>query len=162
MVKIEATWPYCRDYTMAQPYIEALNQLNEAFKPFGLEAYKILPIRWGIDRWSKFLTTGEERDLEGQIGYIRFSRKISDELDLEFGAYFPRFEYAVSQSKTIYVMKNGKRVFDGMRGKGRDESPVGWLLSAEEMAVFEKWYDDIRLRETDPTVFPPPIKNECF
>jgi hypothetical protein len=37
-------------------------------------------------------------------------------------------------------MKNGKRVFDGMRGKGRDESPIGWLLSAEEMAVFEKWY----------------------
>lgn len=147
---------------MAQPYIEALNQLNEALKPFGLEAYKIRPICRGIDRWSKFLTTGEERDLEGQLAYISFTRRISDELDLEFGAYFPRFEYAVSQAKTLYVMENGKRVFDGMRGKGRDESPVGWLLSEEEMAVFVKWYNNVSLRETDPTVLPPPIKNECF
>jgi hypothetical protein len=161
-VKIEAARVCSKDYTMAQPYIEALNKLNEALKPFELEACKILPIRWGIDRWSKFLTTGEERDLEAQVGYIRFSRKISDELDLEFGAYFPRFDYAVSQSKTLYVMKNGKRVFDGMRGKGCDESPIGWLLSAEEMAVFEKWYQDVSLRETNPTVLVPPIKNECL
>jgi len=147
---------------MAQPYIDARDELNAALKPFQLHVNKILPIRWGIDRWSKFLTTGEERDLEAQVGYIRFSRKISDELDLEFGAYFPRFDYAVSQSKTLYVMKNGKRVFDGMRGKVRDESPVGWLLSAEEMAVFEKWYRDVTLRETNPTVIVPPVKNECL
>jgi hypothetical protein len=83
-------------------------------------------------------------------------------MELEIGAYFPRFDYAVSQSKTLYVMKNGKRVFDGMRGKRRDESPVGWLLSAEEMAVFEKWYQDVSLRETNPTVIVPPVKNECL
>jgi hypothetical protein len=161
-VKIEAASSKYNHYTMAQPYIDAVNQLNEALKPFGLETFGLRHICRGVDRWSKFITTGEERDLEGQLAYISFTRKISDELDLDFGAYFPRFEYAAFQVKRLYLMEYGKRVFDGMRNRGRDESPVGWLLSPEEMAVFVKWYDDIRLGEPEPAVFPPPIKNECF
>ncbi len=130
------------DYTMEQIYIDALDELNAALQPSNLTARKIMPIT-SHDRWSMFLTTGKERDIEGQKGQIIFCRRISDELELEFSIYFPRFEYAVSQRKTFYVMSKGKMVFDGISNRHRDESPVGWILTEEERDVFTKWYTGV-------------------
>jgi hypothetical protein len=127
--------------------VDAKKELNDALAPLGLEASDIRPIDVGRDRWSQFLTTGLERDLSGQKAYITFCRKISDELELSFSAYFPRFEYAVSRYKTLYVMSNGKRYFDGIRGRSKNESIDGWVLTEDERAVFTKWYNDVTLRQ---------------
>ena len=134
----------------AKIYIDAIHELNAALAPFNLVAC-IREVTRERDRWSQFLTTGKERDLEGQKGHIGFDRTISDELTLNFGAYFPRFEYEVSQSKTLYYVHNGKRIFDGIRRRGKDESPAGWLLAAEERAIFTKWYNTVTLRHSDPS-----------
>lgn len=135
----------------AKIYIDAIDELNAALAPYNLVAYKIREVTRERDRWSQFLTTGKERDLEGQKGHISFDRTISDELTLNFGAYFPRFEYEVCQSKTLYYLHNGKRVFDGMRRRAKDESPVGWVLTQKERAIFTKWYNAVTLRHSDPS-----------
>ncbi len=134
----------------AKIYIDAIDELNAALAPFNLVA-SIREVTRERDRWSQFLTTGKERDLEGQKGHIYFERRISDELTLNFGAYFPRFEYEVSQSKTLYYVHNGKRLFDGIRRRGKDESPTGWLLSGKERAIFTKWYNTVTLRHGNPS-----------
>lgn len=79
----------CITNQMCKVYIDAKKELNDALTSLGLEASDIRPIDIGRDRWSQFLTTGRERDIRGQKGYITFRRKISDELELCFGVYFP-------------------------------------------------------------------------
>jgi len=132
---------------MCKVYIDAKKELNDALTSLGLEASDIRPIDIGRDRWSQFLTTGRERDIRGQKGVITFCRKISDELELSFSAYFPRFEYAASRYKTLYVISNGKRYFDGMRGRSKNESMIGWVLTQKERAIFTKWYNIVTLRQ---------------
>ena len=137
----------CITNKMCNVYVDAKKELNDALASLGLEVSHIRAIDIGRDRWSKFLTTGLERDLSGQKGYITFCRKISDELELSFSAYFPRFEYAVSRYKTLYVVSNGKRYFDGIRGRSKNEPILGWVLTQKEWATFTKWYNDLTLRQ---------------
>lgn len=127
-------------------YLDALAELNDGLAAFNLEAVKIRGINVGTDRWSQFITTGKERDLTGQRGCITFCRKISEEIELNFDIYFPRFAYGACQSKTLYYVANGRRIFDGMGRKRRDESVVGWVLSREERAHFTKWYNTVTIR----------------
>jgi len=116
-----------------------IEDLNTSLAEFHLEASQLREI-CPDDRWSKLLTTGKERDLHGQKGYITFHRKVSEEEYIVFGIYFPRIEYSASPQKIIYKITNGKKVLEAIRVPIKNESLEGCSLTQQEMDIFMRWF----------------------